>query len=302
MPKTIFQLSQEISDLSSKTEKGIEKLDSKLEKLDGRVDDYLVSRLVPTEHRVNQVHGFGKWVGSTTVVLLLTLCGFGAKLMYDLGKLESKFEKYTTTAFAEKIEDKIEAGNYSSIPKVVKTLKDKGIRLNPNDVGKLAERTVRDRTDAAWGAALALVSYQSTITPAERGKPSGSPAAQTHYRIPKAPGRESEEGPELIAYWGTSDENAKAIIEAFGDNLNAGAKYFPKLLEARGGVVSLDGLDIRNVVFLNAEIVYNGGRVRLEAVRFVNCKFTFSRSPASETMLVALASPSETKTVKVSSL
>jgi hypothetical protein len=49
----------------------------------------------------------------------------------------------------------------------------------------------------------------------------------------------------------------------------------------------LDGFYLDNVVFENANIIYKGGPVVLQNVRFVNCTFDVRRSPQSEQLLEA---------------
>jgi len=49
----------------------------------------------------------------------------------------------------------------------------------------------------------------------------------------------------------------------------------------------LDGFFLDNVVFENANIIYKGGPVVLQNVRFVNCQFDVRRSPRSEQLLEA---------------
>lgn len=51
----------------------------------------------------------------------------------------------------------------------------------------------------------------------------------------------------------------------------------------------LDGFYLDNVVFENANIIYHGGPVILQNVRFVNCTFSVRRSPQSEKLLEAAA-------------
>jgi hypothetical protein len=49
----------------------------------------------------------------------------------------------------------------------------------------------------------------------------------------------------------------------------------------------LDGFYLDNVVFQNANIIYHGGPVVLQNVRFVNCKFDVRKSSQSEQLLEA---------------
>jgi hypothetical protein len=49
----------------------------------------------------------------------------------------------------------------------------------------------------------------------------------------------------------------------------------------------LDGFWLDNVVFENTTIIYHGGPVILENVRFVNCHFEVTKSPHSEQLIEA---------------
>jgi hypothetical protein len=49
----------------------------------------------------------------------------------------------------------------------------------------------------------------------------------------------------------------------------------------------LDGYWLDNVVFENTTLIYRGGPVILQNVRFVNCTFDVRRSPQAEQLLAA---------------
>jgi hypothetical protein len=51
-----------------------------------------------------------------------------------------------------------------------------------------------------------------------------------------------------------------------------------------GGMQTLDGVHWKDSIFQNMQIVYGGGPIELENVRFINCRFVMKYSPRAETL------------------
>jgi hypothetical protein len=109
--------------------------------------------------------------------------------------------------------------------------------------------------DSAWEGSTRLVEYRSAI--------SSVPPGAT-VRI----GELSRRGP--FSY----------LKDSFISGPNAIAMGTEK------GFV-LDGFELENVIFENATIIYHGGPVILQNVRFVNCSFEVRKSSQSEMLLEA---------------
>lgn len=79
---------------------------------------------------------------------------------------------------------------------------------------------------------------------------------------------------------------------AFASTLKLGPQIVgdegPALIVFEGGAANLDNSLWRNIVIKNARIFYRGGSMRLENVIFVNCEFSFDRTPQAELLVKQL--------------
>jgi hypothetical protein len=71
--------------------------------------------------------------------------------------------------------------------------------------------------------------------------------------------------------------------------ISNGRSYLSNSLFYGSQSFSLDGFELENVVFDGVIIHYNGGRVILRNVRFVNCTFVVPKSPFTSLLLEAVA-------------
>ena len=82
----------ELSQRATALEKFTEKLEARQDKLGEKLHG-LSDRVVASESKVDQIHGIGKWVVPTVIVLLLSIAGEGLKITHDIGQLEGKISK-----------------------------------------------------------------------------------------------------------------------------------------------------------------------------------------------------------------
>jgi hypothetical protein len=64
----------------------------------------------------------------------------------------------------------------------------------------------------------------------------------------------------------------------------------------KGGTMFLDGLDIKNAVFMNVEVHYDGGPVVIENAVFVNCTFKMMPGVNSKGLAEAVLSGARSTT------
>ena len=55
-------------------------------------------------------------------------------------------------------------------------------------------------------------------------------------------------------------------------------------------VLRMDNVDSKNVTFVNSTLIYNGGKLKLDNVRFINCTFQVSDAFASNQNVIKLLS------------
>lgn len=77
-----------------------------------------------------------------------------------------------------------------------------------------------------------------------------------------------------------------------GEDLNKNVPNGPRYISAEGGAVILDGMELKNVVFSNTQIVYNGGPLRMTDVYFLNCTFAMRQNHNAQNLAAAILSPS----------
>ncbi len=77
-------------------------------------------------------------------------------------------------------------------------------------------------------------------------------------------------------------------MERIEHHLNTNATVGPEFFLAEGISLPLDGLRLRNVIFLNSKMIYAGGPAEMENVYFVNCTFDVRRSPKGRELFAAL--------------
>jgi len=311
-------LSQRLATL----EKQLDKADDKREKMGEKLNALIAERVVPTEAKVNQIHGIAKWFVPTILGLLVMIVASGGGIFYKLGRLEQRLDGDSSTIGAiqrkaAELSAKVIVSSPDAVTAVrntiaspVKTRSDIiGIaaiideaanrKLEvPPDVIKTAANNLIGAAEPsggndAWDAVLKLARYRSALN--ERYAPS----------IAFAVAVKSTEFPA----WGIEDGHWNGFVRLLGKvpyaesarlgNIDRPQKTNPPEFGPEWAFVYphehnivLDGKDAKNTVFMGVTIEYSGGPARLENVYFVNCTFRGRRSPAGEKfMLAVLDSP-----------
>lgn len=146
--------------------------------------------------------------------------------------------------------------------------------------------SVEDTSDR-WGATNRVLSYLSFLN-ANFSPPfieqSGPHGFDAHYQLPPSwHGR--------MAWTGHSSQpNLPQLHPIDAQDVNSKLPNGPAYLLVDGGVLNLDGLSMKRVIVANAEVVYDGGRLDLEGVYFVNCTFRVSRQERGVMFAEALLS------------
>jgi hypothetical protein len=127
----------------------------------------------------------------------------------------------------------------------------------------------------AWQAATALLNYRSSLNP---GFPDFSTKKQ-EKPVSTVTSYSTQNNKLGVARWvGMSKSpNVPELYELGSKNLNEENPNGPAYLVVQGGTLTLDNFRIKRVVFVNAVVVYDGGKTSLEDVYFVNCSFKIAR-------------------------
>jgi hypothetical protein len=81
-----------------------------------------------------------------------------------------------------------------------------------------------------------------------------------------------------------------SAILGFGSGFNLGNCSDLVIWPTKPEVLHLDSVDGKNVTFVNSTLVYNGGKLKLENVRFINCTFQVSDAYARNQNVLRLLS------------
>jgi hypothetical protein len=147
----------------------------------------------------------------------------------------------------------------------------------------------------AWNAVLSLAAYNSKFAvqpPDASGKPEpleNSRNWQILYE-PTPPAGESK--PRMSALLATLPKDAGAVYTDIGVDLNPGINVTNQFIFLSGGGALLDGKHIRNAVFTDVHVVYNGGPISLENVTFINCRFSVQNTEPGREMIANSVSSS----------
>jgi hypothetical protein len=77
---------------------------------------------------------------------------------------------------------------------------------------------------------------------------------------------------------GIVGERDSARIELLAHPQPMGSEIGLYILDGGSTMLGLDGMYLKNVIVRNAQLVYNGGPIRLENVAFVNCTFVLAKN------------------------
>ena len=316
MPKTTEQLAQELGRL----EKVLEKVGDKHDKLGERVTGIIENRIVPSEHRINQVHGLGKWAAGITITLLLTVGIVGGKNYFSLEDLRTRSSEQRT--ILEGLRDsvaKLLARSAVSSPnapqEVQQALTTPVSRESPADsiraIAAVADEAGSRKIDIpdqafetagnnlllaartfngpdAWDAFLKLVRYRCVTN--EKDAPNGNLAVS--IRSSEFPNWKiaDEHEATFVKMLGKVPVEQSAQFHLIGENPNADRSFGPEwiFIYHHEHLSNLDGFVFKNVVFMNADLYYAGGPVRLQNVYFVNCNFKVKQSYPTERLLLAV--------------
>lgn len=218
------------------------------------------------------------------------------------GKLQSTADKLDTLGQrVAKIEGKLDVlkiqslatqpqkgGNAKKTSEILNAAKKEGTKLDPElviDAGKqFISAGVSSSNPDIWNAALAFLDYRSFLNS------SLAPATDKFSPRDKGPLPWKFEFPLGFVKLGemvhlltgrTVAAESAAVLEPIGSRLNIDEKNgFEFLLMAEPSYgIKLDGTRLKNIIFKDTKIIYEGGRVEMENVYFVNCTFEVSKRP-----------------------
>jgi hypothetical protein len=184
-----------------------------------------------------------------------------------------------------------------SLPSLRATIvaaKNANIPAPPNLVAQVGQRVIETATKStesglAWQTAKDFMAYRSSnnstsVSLSEFHMP------ETHYTWNKEHGR-----PDLQQVFGVAPISQAAAISdlsSWAKPINTVGNQF---ILFSGGKMKIDGLRLRNVIFKDMTIAYDGGPLLMENVTFINCKFDFPSSKQGQALALAVLQETNVK-------
>lgn len=219
-----------------------------------------------------------------------------------VAKLEGKLDGLRIQKLA--MEPK-KAVNAKRVTEILDAAKKSGTRLDSElitDAGKqFVSAGGSTNSPDVWNAALTFLNYRSFLNDAL------APATDRFTSVGKTPlpwkfkFNDRAHSRDYEYHIRTGEEvpsERAAVLEPIGEPLNISEEIgfaFLLIADHPMGFI-LDGSRLRNIIFKNSKIVYDGGPVEMENVYFVNCTFEVSRRPSGKTFAetVLAAEPATT--------
>jgi hypothetical protein len=96
-------------------------------------------------------------------------------------------------------------------------------------------------------------------------------------------------GPDNYATIGLARQPYCAVMEHADSPLPITSEFGPAFLVVKGLTADIDGFHLKNVIFQDMVLSYNGGTIALENVYFVNCQFRFKSNVRSWALVSTIA-------------
>ncbi len=141
----------------------------------------------------------------------------------------------------------------------------------------------------AWKVALEYAAYRSLLNTPEipKYKPESLRASNQAWGYNFVPDNHTPPTLQFSKSYLVPRQQG-AHLDLIGKDENTKLDQAPGWLFASGGSATLDGMDIRNVIFEGVQIYYSGKEVILKNVIFIDCKFMFDRGPRTGQLAVQL--------------
>lgn len=178
----------------------------------------------------------------------------------------------------------------------IESARNARLRIDPALVQRAGDRFVKaaGQTPDAWNTALVFLDYQSFLNAFLPTVPTGLtviPPGHYEWEIEAVAAENGKEGMSLS--WDSDHMVPKAdaaTLELLSDHLNAGKKFGPLYMMLTKVPIKLDGMRIKNVIFKDSKIAYDGGPIQMQNAYFVNCTFVMPLAPNVQNLAVAVLS------------
>jgi len=325
-----------LHDLDDMTQREV---NDRLERLTGRVTALEKKRDTPSKARSNWNRGFmvavGAFLANAIALPIMLLSWIDPHLQNDLkkdvtieaaaqlkeplkqlsgmssdiaeikGKLEVLDPLIREMALkriseAGKLESKNLIAQSARLQDLARTVRTDKIEVKPETIETVGKKLVETHDPNAWGAAIDFLNYKSFLNVSLSVQVNSviqNGTLNTNYNIKSPTGM----APPQISVVGAVPRQQAAQLLIIGQpDPNASAPLGNDWIIGNGGSVTLDGMEFRKVVFVNTNLFYAGGPLKMQDVYFLNCTFSISRQSNGERLVLAALEPSPATTFSTS--
>jgi hypothetical protein len=169
----------------------------------------------------------------------------------------------------------ITASSARQVKTVIDTAKQNGVVINRTALATAGNKLLQtaDTDPTAWIVAADVLEYASFLNRDVAPSTFGQQPYNVHFT------RSDSTIPNWVGKLGFIGFATAPNVANFNE-INSPALHTldargPALIVLNGGTVDMDGMFIKNVVILNAHVIYRGGPIHVDKVYFVNCTFDF---------------------------
>ncbi len=174
--------------------------------------------------------------------------------------------------------------NAKQASEMLNTAKKEGTKLDPKVITSAGQAFISAGVDSGdpdvWQTGLAFLDYRSFLNsalapPTDKFTPRDKQHIPWKFTLPITALKPDEVGRLRTGKAAPADR--AAVFDIIGSRQNVDEKIGFEFLLINVPSIKLDGYRLKNIVFTDTKIIYDGGRVEMENVYFVHCTFEISK-------------------------
>jgi hypothetical protein len=225
------------------------------------------------------------------------------RTLSDIAKRLDKIDTALSLAQLEKITaNPIDKTSAFAAQKLIADAQAQSIKLPADALEQAGKKLVAASTNEpmAWDAAMDFLNYRSSnnVFPKQIPESDIKIALITEYGMFSPPPGMAI--PQIAHSAQIVPREVAAQLNQIGIDFNKDNPKGAAFLIALGGGAIIDGMQLRNVIFHNVHIFYNGGPLIMTNVYFVNCTFEMKSSKNSKNLALAALAPTPETTFTAS--
>jgi hypothetical protein len=231
------------------------------------------------------------------------------KMATDIAEIKGKLEvldpliqKLTAQRIDEaaKLNSKELTARLPELKHLAMIAKKENVTIKPETVENVGRKLVETGRNDAWDAALDFLSYKSFLNASLSLSVTGVQGQEMLYTEYTSLTPTGAAPPKFSVAGIVPKEQAAEFTLIGKPDLNESRPKGNSLILLDGGALTLDGTRLKNVVFRNVYIVYDGGPLIMNDVYFINCTFQMKRNTNEQKLLLTALSPSPAVTFDAS--